>query len=259
MSFFPRFSGVALKRFACILMLIDHIGASCLQRAYNLPYLSILQLEYIPLLASDAAMQQLLLCNTILRCIGRLAMPIFAYFLVEGFLHTHDCKRYLLRLVCFGVVSEPFFDLAFFDTLYYPAHQNIYATLSLALVCLMLLRQMEQAAALPRAAQRTGVVFAASAGICIAFYLAECLHTDYGAAGVLLVIGIYLLRAQKGMQLVLLAALTYEQFPAPFAALALLCYDGTRGRCAKWEQWAFYAFYPAHLMILCCIAQFILR
>ena len=48
-----------------------------------------------------------------LRMVGRLAMPIFAFFIAEGYSHTHDKKKYLKRMGIFALISEIPFDLAF--------------------------------------------------------------------------------------------------------------------------------------------------
>lgn len=86
----PRcsFSGTALKTIACITMLVDHIGASCIEAGLLLPELERGEV-------SGGAWDQLSLfqLDRVLRFTGRLAFPIFCFLLVEGFVHTHDVKN----------------------------------------------------------------------------------------------------------------------------------------------------------------------
>ena len=71
------------------------------------------------------------------RMIGRLAMPIFSFFIAEGFAHTRDKKKYLGRLGLFALISEIPFDLAF-DGRLGLGHQNIMLTFFLAASALLL-------------------------------------------------------------------------------------------------------------------------
>ena len=137
-------SGTALKYIACITMLIDHIGASCIEAGVLLPAL-----------AAGAAscggipVSTLLAADRVLRYIGRLAFPIFCFLAVEGFLHTHDVKKYVRRLLLFGLLSEVPFDLAFFRTPFAPQHQNVYWTLALGVLAMAGLKRFERKTACP--------------------------------------------------------------------------------------------------------------
>ena len=72
-------SGTALKRIACLSMLVDHLGASLLENG---------------LFRCSAIDPRLVGLDQLLRLVGRLAFPIYCFLLVEGFLHTHDLKKY---------------------------------------------------------------------------------------------------------------------------------------------------------------------
>ena len=74
---------------------------------------------------------------TWLRAAGRLAMPIFAFCIAEGYAHTRDRKKYLLRMGLFALISEIPFDLAF-ESRIGLSHQNIMLTFFLSILALML-------------------------------------------------------------------------------------------------------------------------
>ena len=95
-------SGTALKYIACITMLIDHIGASCIEAGILLPALAAGAAS-----CSGIPVSTLLAADRVLRYIGRLAFPIFCFLAVEGFLHTHDVKRYMLLTLPFSAHRSP--------------------------------------------------------------------------------------------------------------------------------------------------------
>ena len=42
--------------------------------------------------------------------IGKLTIPIMCFFVAEGYYHTHDLKKYLLRMFAFAAISQiPFY------------------------------------------------------------------------------------------------------------------------------------------------------
>ena len=107
----PALSGTALKRLALCSMLLDHLGASCLEAGvFSRP---------------GPISEPLLTLDVCLRWAGRLAFPLYCFLLVEGFLHTHSLRQYAGRMLAFALVSELPFDLAFFHTLIYRGPERL--------------------------------------------------------------------------------------------------------------------------------------
>lgn len=218
-------SSFALHIWAMLLMLCDH-----------------LQLTLLPDLP-------------VLRCIGRLAFPLFAFMSVEGYLHTRSLKKYLLRLLMLAVISEIPFDLLVSGSVFDPMHQNVIWTIILGLCCI---RAFENISADLKKMLSAVVIIASLAAAIIA-------RVDYSSAGVLTLLAFYAFRGNtvrcRLMQLLSLAFINLVllggiEFAFPYQALAVLSlpiiwlYDGSQGPHNGFIKAANYLFYPAHMLIL---------
>ena len=177
-------SGSALKWIAVLVMAVDHLGAGLLE-AYVLNAWGDSPLGGRFLEQWD----EILAVDQVLRYIGRPAFPIFCFLLVQGFLHTHDVKRYAVRLGIFALISEVPFDLALHIQPFYPQKQNVFFTLLIGLLVIWFLKT-----------HKNTLPFRA-VGLLAGAALAELLHTDYGAFGVALIVLLYLLRDKKKSQI----------------------------------------------------------
>ena len=219
---FACLSGTALKLIAMLSMVFDHVGDNFFPE------------------------------QTWMRIIGRIAMPIFAFFVAEGFLHTHDRKKYLLRMGVFALVSELPFDLLTAGRLEF-GHQNVMCTFFLAilaLLCFDTLMAKEQTPA--RMALAWGAMVAAIAA-------ALLLKTDYNIYGVGLVFLFYLFRKKElwfrcviGMIFHIVTRNVGVYIYGLLGFLPLFLYNGQKGRGLKW---LFYAFYPGHMLLLYFLKQ----
>ena len=235
------FSGSALKWFAVLIMLVDHIGA-CLLEVFVLNYYGV-----SPLAGRIDNLYFWLSLDSVLRGIGRAAFPIFCFLLVEGAVHTRSPRKYLLRLASFALISEIPFDLALHNQPFYWGTQNVFFTLLAGLLVI-------------QAFQRSpGQEWRGMLALAVLGAAAELCGTDYGAIGVAVIAVMYLLRERplvmSILSLALLVLLNRQELCSIPAFLAMALYDGRRGRQPKYF---FYVFYPVHLLLLWAAGNFVL-
>lgn len=212
-----------LKLIAIISMLIDHIGGT-----------------FFPEVG-------------VFRWIGRLAFPIFCYCLTVGLLYTHDIKKYLFRLGIFAIISQPCYVLAShpYDFFAQFTNWNIFFTLFLSLLAVYGWKE------------RKWWLFV------LAFFVISWWNFDYSSTGIFLMLIFYLCRNQPVVGAVLylllmappllhvhpdnplnltLGGFTLDwTFGVIFAPLLIFPRTHTG---IKIPRWFFYAFYPAHLLII---------
>lgn len=212
-----------------------------------------------------------------LTCVGRIAFPIFAFMAVEGYFHTHNLKKYLLRMLIFAVISEVPFDLMYGGTWFYPVHQNVIWTLMMGLAGIHLMETV-------RKKKSTFVYILVSAIVVILGGLLGTLSmVDYYGIGVLTVFIFYFFRGRKwwcllGQMLALywvnvellgglmypirLFGMEFELCQQGLALLALLpiwLYRGRQGYHSKPFQYFCYAFYPMHMLVIVLVLNFVNR
>jgi hypothetical protein len=205
--------------------------------------------------------------NEWMTCVGRLAFPIFAFLLVEGFFHTRSRKKYALRLFLFALITEIPFNLMVGGRIFYPIHQNVLWTFLISFGLMVWNERIKEAAPWRRLLR-----FALSfmAGLLVGLLT----MVDYYGYGVAMVLIFYLFRGKTWwdrlgqllglywINVEMMGGLVYE-FEAlgrlwvihqqGFAVLALVfiwLYRGRKGHSSKAFQYFCYAFYPMHMLIL---------
>lgn len=198
-----------LKIIAVITMIIDHVGAFLVPECL------------------------------ILRIIGRISFPIFAFLIVEGFYHTRDVRKYMIRLGTFALISEIPFDLVGTGNILEFSHQNIFFTLFIGVLLMYFYGGQYSKEA--------------KVGCVILLLLAgDIFRVDYGAWGILMIFCFYIFRERTKEKFISVAFINIFAFGLvqTFAVIALLpiyLYNGEKGRSMKY---LFYAIYPVHLLIL---------
>lgn len=205
--------------------------------------------------------------NDWLTCVGRLAFPIFAFLIVEGYFHTKNLRKYVLRMLIFAILSEIPFNLAIGSRLFYPIHQNVLWSF---LISIGLIHWNEKVKT-----RRIWLrILVAVLTFLIAYIGGLLTMVDYYHAGILTVLVFYCFRNRQWwcypaqflslwcINIEMLGGYSYEVqlwgethfiMQQGFALLALIpiwLYRGKQGYHSKPLQYLYYAFYPVHLLIL---------
>ncbi|RCX21765.1 TraX protein [Fontibacillus phaseoli] len=177
------------------------------------------------------------------RVIGRIAFPIYAYALVQGYAHTSNFRRYAIRLLLIAVVSQIPYQLVLNDGL------NVVATLLGAMLVLRLLDSIKPGP----------LSVLVIAGSCI---IMEVLPFDYGAYGLLLVLIFKYARSTQMLLMHLLLNFVYLmsygwviQMVSLLPTLIIAFGPDIWRRLESWRvpSWVWRSFYPVHLFVLALI------
>ena len=241
-----KVSNFILKLVAIVTMLIDHAAVACYavigRQAYN-----------------------------ICRNIGRIAFPLFAFMLVEGFRKTRNRFRYLATLLVLAIISEVPADLVFCTWKYRDREMNILFTLFISLATLMLTDKIRQHIMGDIANVLNTLILVATC------YISYYFKFSYGAFGPMIVFLIfymeelskfiidskyaYNIAAAVGVLIWFIIYDIYyhdiiELYGIPSCVL-LCCYNHQRGNYII-PKFVFYLFYPVHLLLLYYLRRYVI-
>lgn len=211
-----------IKIIACVTMLLDHIK-------YAIPETRCFATQYL----------------------GRIAFPLFAFMIGEGYAHTKDLQKYCKRLLIAGIISQiPFM---YFRSLVGEWRMlNVMFTLLLGIAAITIFDKFEKK------------YYISLPAVLLFALIGQIIKVDYGAYGVLMVFVLYLARNHKILRifaLVILNLIYYFNIVivsfsmqslisymfTTLPAILLVFYNGKLGRKMKY---IFYMFYPVHMIIL---------
>lgn len=230
-----RLDGFKLKLLAMILMVFDHLPKAIPHTPIWFGYL------------------------------GRLVAPIFFYFVVEGFFHTRDRRKYLGRLSSWAAIMYGGSKLVMY--LFpgeIPLHNNIFLSLALSVALMSVIEWAKD----QKNTGNKGKFFLGILGAMIVSALS--IFTEASIYGVAMTLVFYCFRDKKlymaiGYIIISLGltvgftlnGLTYEQlflydyqWMMIFALPLILMYNGKRGLSTAFTKYMFYVFYPVHLWVI---------
>lgn len=220
------FTGNQLKIIAMISMTLDHIGLHLLPNLW------------------------------ILRLLGRLALPIYAYMIAESCRYTRNRRKYFLRIFSLAVLCQIVYFFAMGSV-----YMSILVTFCLSILLISAIENYQEKR--DRASQV--LAFGALLGVfflCVALpelWKGSDFAIDYGIAGVLLPVLVYFGR-EKTKYLtagLILLGLGYGgvQWGALAAVPLLGMYNGRRGEARL--GLLFYLYYPLHLVVIYAVSLLI--
>ena len=233
---------------------------------------NMLRIIAIILMVSDHVWATYMSFGNWMTYIGRMAFPIFAFQIAEGYVHTKDFRKYALRLLTFALITELPFNLFYSSRWFNPYHQNVLFTLLLGLMAIKVIDNLKK--------NHRGKDIALSVLWLLLISVVSVIgFVDYGFKGMLMVVLFYVFRdfpfawvAQLiGMVLINIIFFEgqvipteifghYTEIPtqsfAVFALIPIWLYGGRKGITNKILQYGSYAFYPVHMIILYLIKYF---
>lgn len=223
------FSGNMLKIFGLICMTVDHIGLYLLDNSY------------------------------LLRGIGRLAFPIFAYMIAEGCKYTKNKAKYFYTIFILGLVFQTILVIA--NDNY---HMNIFITLSLSILLIYSLDYgRSNSTSLCWQIPILTVLFALFVSEILPQFLPDINYNiDYGFFGITLPLMVYLFDKKEiklimfiiGLILLCLTRATIQWWSL-LSVIPIALYNGNRGKINM--KYFFYMYYPVHIIIIQIIKYFL--
>ncbi len=219
-------NGSWFKILALLLMTIDHTAASIIWR---FPF------GVEPLFAIGSHSFSL---YALMRLIGRLGFPMFAFLLVEGFLHTRSHKRYGRNLLLFAILSEIPWNLLHSGHLFFHS-QNVFFTLFLGFLGMCSIYYLRD----KRLWQAVALV--------LLLLVSLALRADYGCRGFGFIMLLYILRNNRLPQAIIGSCILPSTWVAGLAFIPLSMYNGKRGFIkGKVAKYLCYIYYPLHLFVI---------
>lgn len=227
-------TAATLKWYGCITMLFYAVSMSVIQNGM-LHVSRFSNGELRQMWAANTDLMVLSSWAAVFQLLGGLAVPVFAFLLVEGFLHTKSFRRYLLRMLLFALVSEVPFDFAMGGKLLDWTQQNMLFTLVVGLIMLYGMKTFS--------ASRVAQVLIAIAAV----FWCVLMKTQFGLCMILLAAVYYLLRDRKS-KLWVGGVISLMYVTGPVSVFLLKRYNGQLGDLPN--KYLFYCLYPLSLLIL---------
>lgn len=257
-------SSNCLKIIAIIIMVIDHIGGYLYQKIDPNTYY-------------------------VLRSIGRIAMPIFAYLIVQGFFYTKNLKKYIFRIFVLATITQiGLLVLGIINQEYYPNYvtgvNNYFGVVYSYFLSLILLGIVDEKKIIKKLNEKQNLFIRINLFIILLFIYLK-LKIEFDMVVPFLILEFYgieklfekdnqlILKQKKDVRkkslylLLILICLTIStvligyssgcKYMMIASAILIALYNGNSGKKNRLIQWLFYLVFPMQHVILYLLAMVI--
>ena len=218
-------NGDQLKYIAFASMLIDHAN-----KAIILPYLEV-----------GSTLSKI---SSIFDVLGRIAFPLFSFFIVEGFFRTHSRKKYLLNLLFFAVISEVPYDMFSSKVFLEFRLNNVLFSLALSLISIWILDEFRN-----KFEEKLGnfwILFSIPLLI-VMYFVSIFVSGDYDFHAILTAFFFYIFYDKPLTSAFFAYISIIKEWWSILGFGLTIMYNGKKGKQNKIFN---YLFYPVHLFIL---------
>lgn len=218
-------NGAQLKYIAFASMLIDHVN-----KAIILPYLEV-----------GSTLSRI---SSVFDVLGRIAFPLFSFFIVEGFFRTHSRKKYLLNLLFFAVISEIPYDMFSSKVFLEFRLNNVLFSLALSLISIWILDEFRN-----KFEEKLGnfwILFSIPLLI-VMYFVSIFVSGDYDFHAILTAFFFYIFYDKPLTSAFFAYISIIKEWWSILGFGLTIMYNGKKGKQNKIFN---YLFYPVHLLLL---------
>lgn len=218
-----KINGSQLKYIAFASMFIDHFN-----KAIITPFLT--------------GTGPLNVITRIFDILGRIAFPIFAFMIVEGFFKTKSRWKYLRNLLVFATISEIPYDMFQSAVFINTRSQNILWGLALGLFTIMIIDKLKE-----KIKKRPVWIFVSIIIVALSSLGSMLISADYEYYAIIIIYIYYLFYDKRLLASGLGYLVIIKEIYSILGFATVLLYNGEKGKQNKVFN---YLFYPVHLLIL---------
>ena len=265
-----EFSELTIKIICAVCLLLYVIGTIIFDKKI-MEIMIAGQTSVIDAMNSDQRLASTMTLATIFQAMGGFSVPLFAFMLVEGFLETADCKKYLGSIVLLAFITEIPYDFAKSGSTFFIAAQNPVWGLVIAFIMLLALKKVFNK-------EKPWTLLVCILVVVVALFWGVIMFSEFAIMTVLYTLVYYVFRDKRNTGILVsvllciaagVLGMLFSQakvatnvngliyIPGVLAAFPVFLYGGKRNIKEGSYKYVFYAIVPVIYLICGIVAKYI--